>query len=121
MSILEHLWEEIQHVLGIATAIAPVVAAVDPNAAGAVAAVAKAEAAVAAVVPVVASVQAAASGQLSHEQTVDAVTKAITAGANIAAASGGLSSDKNQLVQSLAPIVEAAVLASKPTGTPAAQ
>jgi hypothetical protein len=109
MSFLSTLWTDIEKVLGVAQAIAPVVAVVDPNAAGGIAV---AEKAISALQPTIATVAQAATGALTHEQLVDQVTNVVATGAKILADNGKIVASANDAIQALAPVIHAAVAAS---------
>jgi hypothetical protein len=116
MSLLSTIWADLQKLL----AFAPVVAAVDPNAAGGIA---SAELAVAALKPTVEAVASANAGQLSHADMVTQVTNAIATTSASLVKQGLVSSTTDQHIQALAPAINAAVaisgLAAAPV-TPAA-
>ena len=110
MSFLTDLWHEFQHVLGIAAAVAPIVAVSDPAAA---LTIEKVQASVAAVTPVLNAVTGASTTPLTDQQKTDMTVQAITIGANIAAANGKISQQSAQMVSALMPAITAAVAADK--------
>ena len=102
---LSTFWADLQKIF----AFAPVIAALDPNAAGGIAV---ASAAVAALQPTVQAVVAASSSPQTHEQIVAAVTSAVTAGSTELVKLGVMSATTDQHVQAVAPLINAAVAAS---------
>lgn len=115
MSLLSDIWHEFQHILGIATAIAPIVAISDPAAA---LSIERAQAAVAGVTPILNAINNASSVPLTDQQKTDMTVKAITIGANIAAEHGKISQQSAAMVSALIPAVQAAVAANKDVPTP---
>ena len=105
MSVFSNLWADLLKIF----AFAPVVAAVDPNAAHGIA---TAEAAVTALQPTVAAVQAAANGALNHADLVSSVTNAVSASSTKLVAMGVMSGTTDQHIQALVPVINAAVAVS---------
>jgi hypothetical protein len=110
---LKDIWLEFEHILGIATALAPIVAVSDPQAA---AGIGSAEAAIAIAKPLIDSVTASAAGQtLTQDQLNGLATQAITSASNIAVATGKLTQTTATQIQMLAPaLVAASAAANKP-------
>lgn len=102
---LKTLWDDLLKIF----AFAPVVAAVDPNAA---AGVSEAAAAIQALQPTVKAVQDAANGTLGHAELVAKVTDAVAASSAQLAQQGLLSSTDNDHVQAAVPLIHAAVAIS---------
>lgn len=90
-------------------AFAPVVAMIDPQAAGGIA---EAQAIIAALQPTIAAVQSVAGGGLNHADLVTGVVNAITTTSTALTAQGVMTGTTNQHVQALAPLVSAAVALS---------
>ncbi len=105
MSLLETVWADLKKIF----AFAPVIAAVDPNAAGGITAV---SAAVAALQPVVSAVSASNGNSLNHADLVIKVTDAIAKSSAALAAQGILSGTTDQHIQAAAPLIHAAVAVS---------
>ena len=110
MNFLSTLWHEFEHVLGIAAAVAPIVAISDPAAA---LSIEKAQAAIAGVTPILNAITSASTEPLTDQQKTDMTIKAITIGANVAAANGKISQQSAQMVTALIPAIQAAVAADK--------
>lgn len=105
MSILDTIWADLKKLF----AFAPVIAAVDPNAAGGIA---TAEAAVAALQPTVKAVQDAANGTLGHAELVSKVTDAVAASSASLTKLGLVNGTTDQHIQAAAPLINAAVAVS---------
>lgn len=90
-------------------AFAPVIAAVDPNAA---AGIATAEAAIQALQPTVKAVQDANNGTLTHAELIAGVSAAIASSSASLAKQGMVSGTTDQHVQALATLIPAAVAVS---------
>ena len=99
------LWADIQKLF----AVAPIVAAINPNAAGGIAA---ATAAMAALKPTIAAVQAAAGGALAHDDLVSGVTAALQSTSEALVASGQMSATTAEHMAATATLVNAAVAIS---------
>lgn len=102
---LATVWADLKKIF----AFAPVVAAIDPNAAGGIA---TAAAAVQALQPVVQAVQDANNGTLNHADLVNKVTDAVVQSSAELAKAGVLSTTTDQHVQAAAPLIHAAVAVS---------
>jgi hypothetical protein len=111
---LKTVWADLLKIFSFATVWAPVAAVADPNAAESIQ---HATNVVTALQPVVQSVAAASATPLTHEQLVDAVTTAVTSSSNVLSNAGLVSADANARVQTLAPLVHAAVIASGAAST----
>ena len=103
MNLLETLWGDLMKIFHWA----PVVAAIDPNAAGGIA---RAEAVITALQPTVAAVSAA--GTQTHAQLVDSVTQAIAASSASLTKMGLVSGATNDHLLAVVPLISAAVAAS---------
>ena len=102
---LATLWADLQKIF----AFAPVVAAIDPNAAGGIA---TAVAAITDLQPTVTAVQTAANGGLNHADLVTAVTAAVSASSTQLVAAGVMSGTTEQHIQAIVPVINAAVALS---------
>jgi len=105
MSLLSTLWHDLEKIF----AFAPVVAVVDPNAAGGID---KATAAIKALQPTVAAIAAANTSQLSHADMVAQVTNAVASSSAKLAELGLVDGATNDHVQAAAPLINAAVAVS---------
>ena len=105
MSLLSTLWADLQKIF----AFAPVVAALDPNAAGGIA---TASAAIAALQPVINEVHAASDGTLDHAALVAQVTSAVSKSSAELSKLGILDAATNEHLQAAAPLINAAVAVS---------
>lgn len=112
MNFLSALWLDLEKIF----AFAPVVAVLDPAAAGGIV---KAQAAVAALQPTVAAVQNAAGGTLDHATLVTQVSNAVAQSAAALAVQGLVNADTNAHVQAAAPLINAAVMMSGLAAKPA--
>lgn len=108
---LATLWADLKKIF----AFAPVVAAVDPNAANGIA---HAAAAVQALQPVVQAVHEVNGGTLTHGELVDKVTDAVAQSSSELAKAGVLSTTTDQHIQAAAPLIHAAVAVSGLAATP---
>lgn len=108
---LATVWADLKKIF----AFAPVVAAIDPQAAGGIA---TAAAVVQALQPVVQAVQDANGGTLSHADLVAKVTDAVAQSSTELAKAGMLSTATDQHVQTVAPLIHAAVTVSGLAATP---
>lgn len=116
MNFFGTIWADIKKLF----AVAPVIAALDPQAAGGIA---TATAAMAALKPTIAAVQAAAGGALAHDDLVSGVTAALQSTSEALVASGQMSATTAEHMAATATLIPAAVaisgLAAAPV-TPAA-
>ena len=108
MSFASNIWLEIEHILHIATAAAPIIALVDPAAASGVS---SAEAALALVTPTVNAVIANAAADATPEQIQAHVASLVNFGVNTAIASGTITADKVAAVQAAVPALIATAAA----------
>jgi hypothetical protein len=105
MKFFGTLWADIQKLL----AFAPVVAAVDPQAA---AGIAEVTVAVSALTPTVAAVQAAANGTLDHANLVAGVTAALQKTSEALVAQGQMTATTAQHIAATSGLINAAVAIS---------
>ena len=110
---LATVWADLKKIF----AFAPVVAAIDPNAA---AGIATAAAAVQALQPVVQAVHDANGGNLSHADLVSKVTDAVAQSSAELVKAGVLSTTTDQHIQAAAPLIHTAVAISGLAVPPAA-
>lgn len=110
---LKTVWADLEKLF----AFAPIVAAIDPAAAGGIA---EAQAVVTALQPTVKAVQDAANGALSHSELVAKVTAAVADTSAKLTEQGLMPSATNQHVQAVTALVPAAVAISG-LAAPAAQ
>jgi hypothetical protein len=113
---LSTIWQEIEHLLGIATAAAPIIALADPAPAAGIGSV---EATLALMTPVVNSVISNSATELTPEQLQSHVSTLVNFGVNTAIASGKITADKVAAVQAAVPALIAtasavSAAASKP-------
>ena len=112
---LKDVWAEFEHILGIAQAVAPMVAIADPNAA---AGIGSAEAMIQMATPLVNSVVNQSANSATPVDTATATSNAIKVGLAIAQATGKVSSEKAAQINALTPVLVATVVAAQRPVTP---
>ena len=105
---LASIWAEIEHVFGIATAAAPIIALADPTAASGIG---SAEAALALVTPAVNAVLANVAADATPEQVQAHVASLVNFAVNTAVANGTVTADKVAAVQAAVPALIATAAA----------
>ncbi|HET8689577.1 MAG TPA: hypothetical protein VFM18_23450 [Methanosarcina sp.] len=109
---LKNIWAELEHILGIAVAVAPVVAVADPNAASSIA---SAEAAINLASPLVGNIIKTANGPQTPEQIGAQAQNIVNTAVAIGQATGKITTEKAAQIKAITPaIVATAVAASKP-------
>jgi hypothetical protein len=97
---LSSIWAEIEHILGIVTAAAPIIALVDPAAASGIG---SAEATLALVTPAVNAIVANADSATTPDQLQAHIGTLVNFGLNTAIASGRIAPEKVVAVQAAIP------------------
>ncbi len=105
MNLFETIWADLNKLF----AFAPLVAAIDPNAAGGIA---TAELAVAALQPTISVLSQNANGTLSHDQLVQQTTNAVAQSSASLTKLGMVSATTDQHIQAAVPLINAAVAIS---------
>ena len=105
---LSTIWQELEHIFGIATAAAPIIALADPAAATGIG---SAEAALTLVTPAVNAVLANAAADATPEQVQSHVTSLVNFAVNTAIAKGTVSADKVAAIQAAVPALIATAAA----------